>query len=319
MLVIREDDVRQVLTMETCIEAVQSSYEEVANGSGRNTPRQNLWVDPPKSIKLASGGLTAKGFMGVTSYTGGYGQRGSGPSSTLLYDARSGSLVAFVESRFLGWYRTGATSAVAARVLAPKDSRRVGIIGTGRQARSQLLALSKVLPLESAVAFSRNRRKREEFAAEMSRELGTDVKAVESAKQCVSCSDVVVTITTSNQPVLERGWLGNGVLVNALGSHHPTASEVDAETVLSSRVIVDSREQALLEKGEILIPIAKGLATPAVIKGELGDVIAGRVEARQSEDERVLFCSGGTALEQVGVAAAVYDEAVKGGLGVEVV
>ncbi|HZW56025.1 MAG TPA: ornithine cyclodeaminase family protein [Nitrososphaerales archaeon] len=318
MLLIREEAVQQILTMDMCIQAVEECYRQLGEGKASNTPRQNLWTTPPRSIKLAAGGLPEIGFMGVSAYSAGFGQKGSGAASTLLYDSNSGKLVAILESKFLGWYRTGGTSAVAAKYLAPTDSEALALIGTGRQARSQLLALRKVLKkLKVVRAFSRSLEHRENYAREMGRETGLDILPAETAKDCVARADVVITITTSREPVLKKEWIKEGSLVSALGGHYPEASEVDVDTVLSSRVIVDSREQALIEKGEILVPIRKGLATDEIIKAELGEVVCGSKRARITVGERVLFCSGGISAEQIAVAARIYLEAIRQGLGQE--
>ena len=319
LLFVREEDVRRVITMDSCINAVEDAYRELGEKDGSITPRQNLWIVPPKSIKLASAGLVHRGFMGIVAYSAGYGARGSGSSSTLLYDISNGKLLAIVESKLLGLYRTGATTAVAAKYLANKGSEVVAIIGTGRQARTQILALRNVLGnLRTVRAFSRTREKRENFAAEMTAETGLDVQPTDSPEECATKADVVVTITTSNLPLIKKEWISNGTLICALGSHYPSASEVDIETVLSSTVIVDSKEQALLEKGEILIPIKKGLTTPDIIRAELGEIVAKKTNGRSSPDEKVLFCSGGIASEQIGVAAEIYERVVKLGSGVHI-
>ena len=318
MLLIREDDVQKILTMDKCIQAVEESYRQFGKGTGSNLPRQNLWIGQPKSVKLAAAALVDSGIMGISAYSAGFGRKGSGSSSTLLYNTSTGKLVAMVESRFLGWYRTGGTSAVAAKYLAPEDSETLAVIGTGRQAQSQILALKRVLvKLRSVRAFSRTRERRQEFARTMGKETGLEIHASDSAEECVKGADVIVTITTSQEPVLKWNWIRKGALISAMGSHSQDATEIDPETATSSRVIVDSREQALLEKGEILVPIRMGLASKGIIAAELGEIVCGLKKARTTQDENVLFCSGGISLEQVGVAAGVYAEATHQKIGLE--
>lgn len=319
MLLLREEDARQVLTMEMCIQTVESAYASMGRGEATNAPRHNLWIANPKSIKVAAAGPVLGRYMGVTSYTGGYGgKKGSGPYTTLLYDAKEGSLLSVVESSLISWYRTGASSAVATRALARKDAKNLAIIGTGRQAVTQLQAITNVMNAERISVYSRTPEGRQAFASKMSATTGGHITPAADAQTCLSTADVVVTITTSKVPVLRREWLRDGVHINAIGAHYPSASEIDADTVLSSRVIVDSREQALLEKGEILIPLANGDArVERLVAGELGEVLAGVVAGRTSDDENTLFCSGGLAAEQVAVASGVYEEARRRGLGKE--
>jgi ornithine cyclodeaminase/alanine dehydrogenase-like protein (mu-crystallin family) len=315
MLLISEENVEKLLTMEKAITAVEDSYRALGMGEAVLTPRENLWISPPKSIKLASGALTKSGFMGVTAYPGGYGTKGSGPFTTLLYDSGTGSLLAIVQGRFLSWLRTGATTAVATKYMARRDAHEVAIIGTGRQAITQLRALDKVMDIGHVSAFSRTPERRHKFAAQMSAELGRDVVAADDAKSCLAKADVVVTITTSRDAVVKREWLQDGVHINAIGAHYPDRTEIDGETVRGSRVIVDWREQALLEKGEILIPMKQGLVTSGIIAGELGGVVAGKLKGRTSDSEVTLFCSGGIATEEIAVAAAVFRDATTKGIG----
>jgi len=290
--------------MEMSVNAVEDVYKALGSGNGMMTSRQNLWVSPPKSIKLASAVLSRWGFMGITA---------------LLYDSRNGTLLADVQSRFISWYRTGASSAVTTKFLARKDSESISIIGTGRQARTQILSLHAVLPSVRQInVFSPTREHREKFASEMTAELGAKVTASETAEMCVQNADVVVTVTTSKEPVLKHRWLKKGVHICAIGAHYPEAREVDSDTVASSKVVVDSRDQALLEKGELLIPIDEKRVSQDVIYAELGEIVASKKPGRTSEDENTLFCSGGLSIEQIGVAARVYEAVVNKGLGVQI-
>ncbi len=319
LILIREDDVKSILKMEDCIKVVEDAYRTMGLGEAVLTPRENLWIKPPVSIKTSSAALTSWGFMGVHVYPGGYGKKGSGPMTVLLYDSRDGRLLSVIEARFLSWYRTGATSAVATKYLASKDADSVGIFGTGRQARTQLLALQKVLELKRVKAYSPTLEHREKFASEMSKEMGVEVKPVEDAKSCLKDVDVIVTATTTKEPVFKGEWLkqNEGCHINAIGAHYPDIREVDSGTVKMSKVVVDSREQALKEKGEILIPISEGLVSPQIIYAELGEIVAGRVRGRVEELEKTLFCSGGLAMEEIAVAAKVYEIAASRGIGTQ--
>ena len=270
MLFIKEEDVKTLLSMDECIRAVEDGYRAMGLGDTAMTPRENLWLSPPASIKTASAALPRWGYMGVHAYPGGYGRKSSTPTTTLLYSSHTGQLLATIESRFLSWYRTGATTAVATKYLAVRDARSAGIFGTGRQARAQLRALHRVLPLSRVRAYSPTREHRESFASEMSKELGLDITSTDEPRPCVEDAEVVLTITTAKEPVFQGKWLHSGTHVNALGAHYPEIREVDTETVKRSRVIVDSREQALEEKGELLIPIREGIITPEIIRAELG-------------------------------------------------
>jgi len=318
MILIKENDVKNILTMEDTIKAVEDAHRAFGEGNAVTSPRKNLWLRPPVSIKTASAALMSWGLMGVNTYPGGYGKRGSMPMTTLLYDSNDGRLVSIIESKFISWYRTGATSAVATKYLASKKADSVGIFGTGRQAQTQLLALQKVLKLSCVKAYSPTKEHREKFATDMSRQIGIDVRPVEDPQSCLTDVDVVVTITTSKEPVFKGEMLNKGVHINAIGAHYPDSREVDTETVRRSKIFVDSRVQALEEKGELLIPIQQGIISPNTIYAELGEVVAGKINGRVGEEENTLFCSGGLALESIAVAARVYEMALKHGLGTEI-
>ena len=318
MILIKEDDVKNILTMEDTLIAVEDAHRSLGVGNAVITPRKNLWLKPKVSIKTASAALMPLGFMGTIVYPGGFGKKGSGSMITLLYDSNDGRLLSIIESRLISWFRTGATSAVAAKYLATKNANSIGIFGTGRQAQTQLLALQKTLKPSIIKVYSPTREHRNKFATEMSKKIGTDIKPVEDPQSCLTDVDVIITITTSKEPVFDGKMLKKGTHVNAIGAHYPDIREVDTDTVKRSKIFVDSRTQALEEKGELLIPISQGIITSNDIYAELGEVIAGKTKGRVDQDEITLFCAGGLALEGIAVAARVYELAKKNGVGVEI-
>jgi ornithine cyclodeaminase/alanine dehydrogenase-like protein (mu-crystallin family) len=235
----------------------------------------------------------------------------------MLYDYESGQLLACMEAGRLGQIRTGAASGLATRHMARPDAATVGIIGSGFQASTQLEAICAVRPIQQARVYSRRPERREEFARQMSERLNLEVAAVGSAQECVSGADVVVTITSAREPVLQGEWLAAGAHVNAAGGNHWMRREIDEAAVTRSQVIVvDDLDQAKLECGDLLWPEARG-AFRWDMAHELQEVVAGRVAGRPSDQAITLFESMGVALEDIAAAQLVYHKAREQGIGQE--
>jgi ornithine cyclodeaminase/alanine dehydrogenase-like protein (mu-crystallin family) len=214
--------------------------------------------------------------------------------------------------------RTGAASGVATRFLARDDARVVGIIGTGWQARAQLEAIALVRKLDRVRAHSRDAQRRDQFAREMSALLGVPVVAVTSCEEAVRDADIVVTSTTSKNPVVEGRWLKPGTHINAIGVNLPFRRELDAEAVLRSDVIVaDSCEQSKLEAGDLIQAFGKDESKWESVR-ELGQIVSGSIAGRTTAAQITLFKSNGVATEDVVVAGRLYEIALKQKVGREI-
>lgn len=331
VLLLRNHEIRGLMDLAEYIEAVDAGYREIGQGAGISFPRENLWIrgdaasatggghrpaGVKASFKFKAALLPGLGGAGVQAYTAGLP---SGLETYLfLFDASSGGLAAIMEVLYYDWLKTAATAAVAARYLAPGDSEVVALIGTGRHARSQLHALAAVLPIRRVQAFSRTAEKRKAFCEKMSAELGIEVVPVESSAAALRDADIVTTITTSPVPVFDGADLPDKPLhINAMGAHYPWVREIDEYTVVNSRVIVDEREQALQEHGEILIPLSEGVIDRQHIAADLGEIAAGKVAGRTGDTRWTLFLSGGTGVEDVAVATRLYARAREQNIGTE--
>jgi ornithine cyclodeaminase/alanine dehydrogenase-like protein (mu-crystallin family) len=210
----------------------------------------------------------------------------------LLFDNDSGDLLALVAGRELNIWRTGAPGGVAARHLAPPGAKTLGLLGSGRQARGQLVAICRALPsLERARVFSPTAAHRVAFSQEMSAWLGIKVEAVDSARDAVQNMTVVCVATSSRAAVLETGWISPGALVVSI-----TGGQLPQDLIAQSRVIVSWKEEVLAGEAPrqpYATMIAAGTWSGERIAGELGEVIIGKVPARQSAGETVVFeCVG---------------------------
>jgi len=317
MLFLTSRDVAALVTMTDVVEALEAGYAAHGRGEVADVPRENLRPPTGDGSLKAMPAAGPQGLGGIL-YTGGFRGRPEGTVSklTVLFDGEHGDLACVIESDRLSWLRTGATSGVATDHLARDDVSRLGLVGSGRQARSQLLGVAAVRDLDEVVVYSPTRANRERFAAEMADRVDADVRPVSSARAAVEGSDVVCTATTSPEPVLDGEWLAPGTHVNAIGAHYPDQREVDEETVRRCRVVVDALDRARKEEGELIIPAGTGAFDwdDAV---ELGAVVAGDVPGREDEDETTLMTSGGLSMEYLVTGRLVYDRAVEAGVGTE--
>jgi alanine dehydrogenase len=224
-------------------------------------------------------------------------------AAMLISDPRTGEPKILAEARAATGMRTGAASAVSIKYLARRDSEELGIIGCGYQARWQLRAAVEVMRCTVVRAYSRTRQRAEEFAAEMSREMGLDVKVTETVDELVRRSDVVITATTSKTPFVKREWVRPGTHFSAIGAFTPDMAELSADLVASSKVYVDSLEAAKEEAGDVIQAVAKGLMRWEDVKGEIGEVVAGLKKGREGEEEVTVFKSVGIAVQDAAVAS----------------
>ncbi len=311
-LLLREDDVARVLHMDQVIAAVEDAFRLLGSRKAVNRPRVRSTTAAGTILHVMSAAIPPLDVMGLKAYTS---ARGGTRFIGMLYNTETGELLAMVEADRLGQMRTGAASAVATKYMARPDAGSVGIIGTGRQARSQVIAIGRVRPVALVKCYSRDARRREAFAEEMVQELAAEVVPAESASDAVDGVDIIVTATTAEDPVLRGEWLRPGVHLNAIGSNWANKHELDAEAVRrSDRIAVDDLEQARQESGDLTASVDAGvLAWERVV--ELGQIVTGEVPGRASPDEITLFESQGIALEDVAAMKLAYDRALQIGVG----
>ena len=315
MLLLNEQEVRDLLPMDECVDVLDAAFAEWAAGSVSNMPRYRLPLMRGAQQVMAGMSRDA-GATGLKTYV--TGTRGGSRMVVLLFSAEDGSPLAMLAANALGQIRTGAASGVATRHMARTDAGTAAIIGSGSQAGTQLAAVAAVRPIERALVYSRTPERREVFAQRMSAELGMDVRATESAHEAVSEASVVCAITNSREPVFDGDSLAPGTHVNAAGSNHWMRREVDETTIRRSDiVVVDDLENAKVECGE-LIWAAERRAFRWENAVELRNVVTGRIAGRPSPDAVTLFESQGLAMEDVTVGMHVYRKALDGGIGREV-
>jgi alanine dehydrogenase len=234
----------------------------------------------------------------------------------LLFETETGRPIAHLDAAAITAIRTAAVSAVATRLLARDDAGDLALLGAGVQARTHLAALREVRPLRRVRVWSRRPQSAARFAAEQGARHGLAVEAVPSAAAAVAGADLVCTVTSSHQPVLAGEWLQPGAHVNAVGASLASARELDSAAVARARLFVDRRESAVNESGDYLVPLREGLIAEDHIRGELGDLLLGRLAGRRSPAEITLFKSLGLAVEDLAAGHHVYRQALARGRGI---
>ena len=308
-----EQQVTDVLTMEMAMAAVEEALKQQGLGTAINNPRTRVRL-PTGQLHMMGAALPTYGVVGYKAYTA---FRGKARFHVMLYSADSGELLAMLQADRLGQMRTGAASGVATKYMARAEAHTVGIFGTGWQARSQLEAVCAVRHIQGIKAFGRNATRRQAFCAEMTQQLGVPVEPVDTPEAVVKGMDVVITSTNAREPLFDGNWLETGAHVNAIGSNALIRREIDDTTVRrSALIVVDSREQARLECGDLLGPLERGLIHWEQVR-ELGDVVAGHITGRRQASDITLFESHGLAIWDLAAGMAVYDAAKAKGIGRE--
>ncbi len=311
VLHLTEDDVRAVLTMDLALPAVESSFRKLALDEAVNAPRQRCQTDTAMLHVLLAAAKTL-GALGLKVYTTG---RFPAQFKLYLFDPKAGGLTAIVEADYLGQVRTGAASGAATKKLARADARTVGLIGLGKQARTQLEAVCKVRAISEVKVFGRDPAKRAAFAAEMSAVCGVEVRPVESAKEAVEGSDIVITATSSREPVLLGEWLAPGSHVNLMGSNFLASAEADIEVFRRAAIItIDSKEQGRTECGDFVAAMGENVFGWPDVK-EFAHILVNRYPGRTAPEAITVFKSLGLGIQDIAVGAKVVELAKAKGLG----
>jgi len=258
---------------------------------------------------------TAKslGVMGSKVYS--TGRKGAATFLVTLFDGKTSQLLALIQADYLGQARTGAASGVATKYLARPDAAELGVFGSGKQARTQVEAMCKVRKIRRVSVFSPNEERRKAFADEMSAHCQVEVVPVSRPEQAAQDKDIIVTATTSRDPVLLGHWVPQGCHINAVGSNFLGKTELDVAVLRKcADVVVDSKDQARMEAGDFTQALEDGALHWTDIR-ELGQVIVGRFAVRKHAQDVTLFKSLGVAVEDIALAGKVYQKAIAEGVG----
>jgi ornithine cyclodeaminase/alanine dehydrogenase len=328
MLILSRHDVEALITMPDAIAAVEEGFRQLALGNVTMPQRLATTIQAHNGLHLSMpafvggagqdpGTLTIKIVTVYGDNPARYGEP-TIQGVVLLHDAATGRPLALMDAEQLTAMRTGAASGVATRHLARADAATATIFGAGAQAGTQLMAVCAVRPIQRAWVVALNPDGGQGFADRMAAHLGIPVTPTKDVAAAVAGADVICTATTSTTPLFDGAWLSPGTHINAIGAYTRTMRELDTTTIRRSRVIVDGRQAAQTEAGDIVIPIAEGAITLDHIAGELGGVVHGLTVGRTSPEEITVFKSVGMAVQDAVAAAAVYARARTAGIGTEI-
>jgi ornithine cyclodeaminase/alanine dehydrogenase-like protein (mu-crystallin family) len=314
VLYLTEDEVGRLLTMDLALDAVGAAFRKLALDEAENVPRRRCQTDHVMLHVLPAAAKTL-GAIGFKAYTTSkHGAR----FHVTLFDPKTGAMTAILEADLLGQFRTGAASGVATKKLARPDASTVGCYGTGKQARTQLLAVCKVRPVTVVKVYGRDAGRRAAFAAQLSAETGVEVVPVDSPEEAARGLDVVITATSAREPVLRGAWLAAGVHVNLIGSNYLAKTEADVDVFRRATLVtVDSKEQGKLEAGDFVPAMTQGVFSWSDVY-ELAPVLMGKYPGRQSPPDITVFKSLGLGIEDIAVAARVVELARQQGVGREI-
>lgn len=325
--VLTEKDMQKLFTMEEAIAVSKEAARLYSTGEKDIPLRANLNVEKYKGQSLYMYGyvpeVPALGVKIVSVYPENINKGlPSVPATMVLVNAETGELCALLDGNFLTRIRTGAISGAATDLLARKESSVFALFGTGGQALSQLEAVLAVRPIKEVRVFDLDKERAEAFirtAQGMPWESkGISYKVATSSKEAVEGADIITTVTTAPKAVFDGTLVKVGAHINGVGSYTPNMAEIDEYIITHSKVYVDTRAGALAESGDLLQPIEKGVFGPEAVLGELGEVVAGKAVARETNTEITFFETTGNAIFDLVTAQKIYAKAQSLGMGTKI-
>lgn len=339
VLVLKNEQLEGLVPMADEIDAIEQAYREMGEGSAVNSPRARIRVQAPgkkpgfqyyfNNIMGLVPGMKSMGLRIDSTFSdeeevAGAKRRiypGDYVGLVFLFDMEDCSLLSIMDDHYVSVLRVGATSGVAARYLARGDARVMGLVGSGEQARTQLLAACAVRPLEKVKVFSPTRANRERFAEEMTEQAGVEIVPVRSAEEAVRGSHMVTAATNTVDPVIRGEWLEEGAFVNSIvgGDSYLSRHELDDAVIeRADRIVVGFRQQIFLDRqAEIYPRIQRGLIREEDLH-ELGELLAGQCPGRESDREVIVFKNNtGMGIQFAATARVLYEAARKKGVGTE--
>ena len=320
VLILTRKEVESCLSMKKTIEAVQEAYMAFARGRVQMPPVMHLNAHQYNGeVDIKSGFVEDFDLIGTKIASGYYDNHKlglpSGMAVIILLDLKTSMPLAIMDGSYITAYRTGAAGAVAASVLARKESSKIGVIGAGTQGKMQILALKEIFDLKEIRVWDRNEKMAFRYVKEISDLLGIDVKNFSNREDVVCGSDIVVTATASKKPLVEVDWIQRGMHINAIGADGPGKQEHDPAIVkLADKVVVDSFSQCR-RIGELQHAITQGLITDDDVHAEIGEILIGKKVGRESDDEITFFDSTGLAAQDIAAAHVVLKAAREKKLG----
>ena len=327
MLILTAEDVRSSLPMPEAIEAMKKAYASLSAGTAQVPLRTRLPIPDSEALSLFMPAYVSSSdgsalAVKIVSLFPSNPARGLAyiQAAVLAFDPETGRAIALLEGSSLTAIRTGAAGGAAVELLARPESKVVAIFGAGAQGRTQLEAACTARQIETAWIYDASPEKANLFAEEMQGKgsIPKDVRVASSAREAVEHADIICTATTSLKPVFEDQYIRPGTHISAVGAYTPEMQEVPVETLQRAKIYVDSRSASLEEAGDLIQPLQAGLFDETHIRGELGEVVLGKISGRESSEEITYFKSVGIAVQDAMAAQVALHNARKMKLGKEV-
>jgi ornithine cyclodeaminase/alanine dehydrogenase len=302
MLFLSEDEFRRLLTLDDVIAAVRSAFTRDFSAALRMPVRTTLPLHGALLLIMPcyDSALNAAGVKLVS-----VSEKAGVNAVYELLDPATGSPLARMEANYLTDMRTAATSAVATDLLARQDVSTLGVFGSGREAAAHFAAMSRVRRFTRFLVCGSGRSDVRPFCERIKAEQGVSLETV-SAEACAREADVICTCTSAREPLFNGAWLRPGTHLNLIGAFQPQDREVDDETMKRARIVVDTYDGALVEAGDLLIPLNNGSIRRSHVVAELHEIASGKKAGRTSHDDITVFKSVGCALEDLVTALAAY-------------
>ena len=321
MLVISHSQVKNLLPMDECIDIMAETLTALARGQAFQPLR--MTVRPPEAAGIMvvmpsymAGAHPAYGLKAVCVFPGNPAKgKDAHQGTVMIFSAETGEPKAVMNASAITAIRTAAVSGVATRLLARPDAADLAIIGAGVQARPHLEAITCVRPIQRVRVADCDFNRARAFVDEMRTSVSATIEIAKNIELAVREADVIVTVTTSREPVLKREWIAPGAHINAVGASMPTTREIDTETIKAASLFVDRRESTLNESGDYLLAMREGAIGPDHIKAEIGEVLTGAKPGRTSDGEITVFKSLGLAVEDLASAEYIFRKAQQAGIG----
>ncbi len=307
--------INSLLPMEDCIAEMDRMFRTLAAGQCLQPLRSLMWL-PDKSgiLGMMPAYANTPEILGIKVITIFHGNGALGLPShqgvVMLFDARNGTPLLMLDAAAITAIRTAAVSALATKLLSGEDATRLAIFGTGEQAERHIEAITLVRKITHITIWGRNKTHAATLAQKTTARYGILTHVAATAEDAARTADIICTVTSSPQPVLNGDWLPEGVHVNAVGACTPVTRELDTKAVIVSRLFTDRYESLFNEAGEYLIPKKEGLLTMEQVQGELGEVLTGTRQGRRNPKEITLFKSLGIAAEDLFSARYIYNKLV---------
>ena len=316
VLIVNHQEVKQWLSMNECMDVMAQTLKMLNRGKALNPLRHAMWL-PDKSglIGMMPAYLQDSGVMGLKAISVFPGNHptdyDSHQGTVMLFETKNGRLLAMMDAGKITAIRTAAVSGVATRMLARDDAAELAILGSGVQAQTHLEAMQVARKISGVRVWSQHFEHAQKFSDQASAAGTISVKAFDTVKAAVDGADIICTVTSATEPVLCGDWVPPGTHINAVGSSVAFARELDTAAVVNAKLFVDRKESTLNEAGDFLFPKKEGAIDESHIRGEIGDILLGRVGGRAASEEITLFKSLGLAAEDVASAHHIYQKLLK--------